>query len=476
MERAPLLKQARLKKRLTREEVAERLDVDPTTVTRWEKGATTPQPINLLKLCELYGVTAQALGFDELLLSDELPLLEKPPVVTQNTTTRDEVDDDPTLLPFRKQDLTLRLMRIPWNWPDHNARYQELQVLIPLQLEDNSSMNSDELITRRDAVRRLALLPIEICGLSALYAVLKRPREEILAQCAAGIIACWYLQKGKDLAFANTAVSMYIPTLKELAKSAPAAQRKAAAELLVQCLLLKSTLSREVYDGSNEAVMDAQQAEKYSEMAENHLFQVLALRTQASAYSYGNQWEQALLAAEKARYLLAQKQENTVPAVVQSYVYAGLANYQAYHGKKQDALASLGKAHTLFFAQSPDEPVPLWIHHNKANLILNDGMVHYHLGLQKQALDSLAQIGTVEGRSEVIYVESLMNQVMAEISRDDQPRDIEWCIDLWIKGIEGAKMLQSRHWLNQGIQAYTALCAACPGEKRMKELREYILH
>ncbi len=404
----------------------------------------------------------------------ELGFTEGYPVVTQNTTELEETADD-TLASFRRQDLTMRLMRIAWDWSTHNARYHELQMLISLELEDNNSMNPDDPISRRNALRRLALLPIELCGLSALSAVVKRPTEEILAQCAAGITACWYLRKSKELVFASQVVSTYLPTLKAIAQSSPAPQRKAAADLLVQCFLLKSTLSRHV-DGSNEAVTYAQQAEKYSEMAENRLLQMLALRTQAAAYHYGNQWEQALLAAEKARYLLQQKQGNTVPAVVQSYVYAGLATYQAYNGKKQDSLTSLGKAHTLFFAQSLDEPVPIWVDHNKANLILNDGMTHYHLGLQKEALDSFGQINTVQGRSESISVESLISQVMAEVSRDDQPRDMEQCIGHWIKGIEGAKMLQSNQRFNEAIVAYTAMRAAWPGEKRIKDLREYTVH
>src|SRR6266699_787496 len=118
MERARLLKEARLKKRLPRERVAERLGVDPTTVTRWENGASTPQPINLLNLCELYGVTPREVGFDEHPLSEGLP------IVTQNTMAFDEGDDDSPLLPFRKHDLTLCLMRVVWNWPCNHARYQ----------------------------------------------------------------------------------------------------------------------------------------------------------------------------------------------------------------------------------------------------------------------------------------------------------------------------------------------------------------
>ena len=65
-------------------------------------------------------------------------------------------------------------------------------------------------ISRRDALRRLASLPIKYCGLSLFMPVISRPIEEILLQCAAGITACWHLRKGKDLAFASDAIARYL--------------------------------------------------------------------------------------------------------------------------------------------------------------------------------------------------------------------------------------------------------------------------
>ncbi len=116
-------------------------------------------------------------------------------------------------------------------------------------------------------------------GLSLLGAILKSPIEDILAQCAAGIIACWHLRQGKDLAFADDAVSKYIPTLKEIVKSAPAPQQKAAAALLTQCFLLKTSLANHVGSiGNNAALHYARPAEDYGEVAENLSLQVLAVK------------------------------------------------------------------------------------------------------------------------------------------------------------------------------------------------------
>lgn len=459
----PQLIAARHQLQLSLAEVAKPLGVTKATVYRWEKRGDIPQPLHLRELCKLYRKSPRELGFDD----DQA-------VDVQTVTAMEETDDASSS--FRRQDLTLCLMRIVWGWSHRNARYHELQLLITLELEDDN-MTHDEM-TRRDALRRLASLPIEWCGLSALFAVFKRSNEEILAQCAAGITACWYLRDGTELTFVSDTISKYIPTLKEIAKSSPDAQQKAAADLLAQTLLLKAHLAKHITT-NNDAIVYAQQAEKYSEKAENKLLQVLSVRMQTSSHYYANHWEQALQTAEKAKYLLLQaaKEKDPLPRIVHSYIHAGLASCQAHNGQEQDALTSLGKAHTALAESSSDEYAPVWIHHNKANLVLNDGLTHLHLGKYKEAFDSFGQVANVfYGSSEVIRVEAMINQVMAEVSRDDQPRDMEWCIDCWKEGIKGARALRSEEWFSEASQAYVTMRAVWPGEQRIKSLRDHIIH
>jgi len=458
MERARL-SQARHKKLWTLEEAAERIGVDPASLSRWEKGKSSPPPVNVQRLCNAYGMTAQQLGLEDETLSG----------YGQNTPP---VED--ALTPFQQQDLTLRLMRIVGQWSHQSARYSVLQTLITQELEQSMNEDLQAQLTRRDALRRLALLPVELLGLSAMGAVLKFPIEEILAHCAAGITACWHLRKGKELAFAADVVSRYLPTLKAVASSAPTAQRQVAASLLAQGYLLKALLASHV-EGHHEAIAYARQAAMYGELVDSSTLQALALRTQAAAHSYANHWTQALLAAEQARALL-ETARVPIPPMARSYIHAGLAMNQARNGQKQEALRSLSKAHAAFFAQPPDDPAPIWIDHSQANLVLLDGLAHLHLGMQKEALDSFAQIHLAPYPNETIRIEALIKQVMAEISRADTVRDMEYCIDHWIQGIESAKALRSEQRFTEAVNAYTALCAAWPAEPRIKELQGYILH
>jgi len=452
MERSRLA-QLRAKKHWSLQHAAVLLEVDITTLNRWEHGKASPRQYNIEKLCEVYGCSEGELGLLHEMSTVEVPVA--PPLFDITNESQS----------FLANDLTMRLLPLAFV----PLSYQNTQREVTKLLEEHT-MNSDP-ITRREAVRRLATLPIAMLKLNALTPTLGHPPEAVLTQCTTGIIACWHLRKGKELHLASSAVSAYIPTLKEIVTTSTQ-HRKNAADLLVQCYLLKSTLMRHV-ESSNDAIACARLAETYSEVAEDPVLQVLSIRTLASTHYYANHWGPALRAAEKAEYV--QGKAKGIPPIVKSYVYAGLATYQAQHGQRE-ALTSLKHAHTAFFAQTVDNDTPIWIDHNLANLLLNDGTTHFHLGMFKKALDSFDQVKSTPTRSTLIGVEAVISQVLAEVSRDDEPRDMDFCIILWQQGMKEALALQSEQRFIEAVQAYTAMRAAWPGEARINALREGIAH
>jgi transcriptional regulator with XRE-family HTH domain len=478
----PQLIAARERQHLSQQEVAEKLGVSKSAVHRWEKKGDVPQPYHIRQLCDLYSMTARDLGFPEFTVD----------VQTITDGEHAQEPDNDALDAFRRRHVLRRIEVMVWNWSRRNARYHVLQIATLAELKDDNTM--DEVMSRRDVLRSLALLPIDMSKLSVRGAVFKSPIEDILAQCAAGIVACWQLRKGDELAFADQTISKYIPTLKAIVQTAPSTQQKAAADLLAQCLLLKSTLARTIAT-ANDALNYAQQAEIFCVTAENHLLHITTLRLKAAAFWYTNQWKRALLAAEQAKSLLeerdrqdkqkqpsvsSQPAKEPIPQLVHSYIYAGLATYQAYDGSREDALLSLKKAHSTFFAQSDNEVVPIWIDHSIGNLLVNDGSTHAHLGLYKGAVDALELIDTRYADDSAIplscRLEAVLDQVMAEVSRDDGKRNMQRCIHLWKSGIKGAKTLQSDKKFNEAIQAYKTMQVAWPGEKQVRDLREYIVH
>jgi len=66
------------------------------------------------------------------------------------------------------------------------------------------------------------------------------------------------------------------------------------------------------------------------------------------------------------------------------------------------------------------------------------GLTYYYLDNQEEAIKSLAGIDMLADIRETARTESFIAQVMAEINRNDKPRNMEFCIENWQKGLQGA--------------------------------------
>jgi DNA-binding XRE family transcriptional regulator len=61
------LRRVRRKRMLTIEEAAKLVGVDPVTFSRWELGIQKPRQMSLRDLCDTFRMTAEELGFGDLL-------------------------------------------------------------------------------------------------------------------------------------------------------------------------------------------------------------------------------------------------------------------------------------------------------------------------------------------------------------------------------------------------------------------------
>jgi transcriptional regulator with XRE-family HTH domain len=473
----------------SQEAVAALIGVDRMTIHRWEQGISIPQPRRLRKLCQVTRKTAAELGFVE-----EPPAEVNTPIAKESTEAEDapksedmeqaEGPKDAELLTgkeyqdFRESSLVLRLFLCVKNYPrSSKARYHELQVLMSLELGDNK-MDTNEL-SRREALKFVAAMPVEYCGLSTLKPVLKASHDEILLQCGAGITACWGLRKTQDITFAAQTAVKYIPTLKEITGIGSSQHRREAAELLFQCFLLLATHSYVVLIGAPNAVAYGKQAKFYADMAENPLLQIVALRSQSVAYEYIGDWKSALETGQQAKYLLETTKNMPIPLLVESYVRGGLANYQAFFGRKDDAETSLKQARVAFETQSQGESAPIWINYSIGDLLLTGGKVQMHLGLYKDAINLFKQVENDHANDPstpfATRIEVTINQIIAELSRNDQARNMDWCIKSWKKSLNHARVLASTRKLNRVAEAHTAMQAAWPGETDVIELRDLLM-
>ncbi|MBV9228494.1 MAG: helix-turn-helix transcriptional regulator, partial [Chloroflexi bacterium] len=208
MKRASLsvewLESAMIEHNWTQEYVAEHMNVEVKTVQRWKRGENQPHPRQYYRLCQLFGRPLPP-GFPR---EDESPdqgaETQRPFREERQTSlsaSLQETEDACTR--FLASDLTLRLDRVirAWFFRSANARYHELPLLLVEELERKDNTMQESPINRRNALRRIAALPIELYSLSFAVPTLLYAPEEFLPRCAAGITACWYLRKGKDLTF-----------------------------------------------------------------------------------------------------------------------------------------------------------------------------------------------------------------------------------------------------------------------------------
>src|SRR5579863_5734560 len=58
------LREERLSRQWSQQEIADHIGATPNTVSRWELGITSPSPYFRTKLCQLFGKTSEELGFN----------------------------------------------------------------------------------------------------------------------------------------------------------------------------------------------------------------------------------------------------------------------------------------------------------------------------------------------------------------------------------------------------------------------------
>lgn len=452
------LRQERELRGWTQLQAAMRIGVDRITWNRWEQGMQEPQPEQQQELCKLLAVTAEELKFtsgnNSLVLATALGTT----IMSDNISSSLE------------QDLTTRLMNILWEW-SHNDHYQELQQQINKAVDDYNLVierdGSEFVVTRRDALRTVVLFAVKTCVSSASRRK-NNPVNDLLAQITVGITACWYLRKGKELTLANDALDVYIPTLKAIMESER--HREQAAALLVQAHMLKGTLAR--YLSNNEQSLFAlKQAEGYTAAANNATLSVQVARAIAATHNFARRQDLALRYGEKARSLMSK----ATPLQLQSFVYAGLATYQAHCGRDaHEVLSTLDRAYKTF----PKNENVVWFDHTFSNMLINEGEALHYLGKQNKSIAAFDQISklpdedcTMTGR-----VFASINIARAEVARDDQPRDMERAIHYWTQGIEGAKALRLELEFSDSRQVYEMLQAAWPAEPRVKALRGLMVH
>jgi hypothetical protein len=435
------------------------------------------------KVCDFFGKTALELG----LVPSEAP--EGPP---PSSPVESHPNEDNAFATLFRRDIELRLQCLMYDWLHSKPSGSRaiLQHQINQELEDGDSMtnepkqNHDDVdITRRTAVRHLALLPIHVLGLDALGAAPSWAPEDVLTHCAAGITACEHLAKGQheDMSFAYAVLTTYLIPLKAIVAES-AIHRKEASRLVAQALDIKATLSIH-REGPKRAASYGKQATVYAKESEDIPLRLMVLGRLAWIYACDKQEKQALETAVQAKSLLLQHQKKglSIHPMIQTNVYAAVAKYQARNGQDEDALATLHDAYGTFFAQAEDNLTALHHDFNYSTLILRDGLTRYYLEqydqafrVLEQAIDFKTLAPKVPTSSVRVRIEIINHATLASLK--SPTKDMDRSIHLWRAGIQGAIDLRSEQRFHEALTAYDIMQALWSGDKRIKALRAFMRH
>lgn len=463
MERAvSALEAARNKQHLSRKEVAERIGVDRATLSRWERGGAQPRTANLRQLCEAYDMTAQELGFEH----------------GGSAESISQVEIGSEIRAYIADNLTMRLLALAFA---PSTSFMALCSKMTLIIEECTKQMdiTKAQMTRREALRNLVTVPLMTMNLTSFSQGKPHTHtmhiEDILAQCASGIAACGELSRGKDasdLALAYDGLSAYFPVLKEIVKDSTP-YRKQAAALATRCVSVKTLLAWHL-QGASHSVKYAQDAVEYSEISEDVLLQLSALKYQAWAYGYdSSQGSKDLQAMQKA-LLLLRDHKAEVPLSVHGNIYSSLAYMQAKHG--QQCMLSLRQAEKAALcnesASLTEPPIPALIH----NICITLYQQHdYNEGLRvaKQIINPQTLAAKMP-MSERTRIEAINAMTMALLKSKEKNK--EQTLFYWQAGIQGARTLRSEQRFNEALLSYHIMEALWPGDKSILDLHNLVVH
>jgi transcriptional regulator with XRE-family HTH domain len=451
-----LLKQERLNRRWSRAQVEAETEIPQRSLENWEEGIAFPREENIRRLCKLYGKSAMQLGLAKsrgiIGVGKNAPTSQEENPIVSDSIRRSALSD-----------LGSYLIGLVSTWPRRNYHYKELQEGINRAVIDHNTLIGQDAISvlnRRQALISLGLVPIQLIGGVATQPTKKTvDTDTLLPHCAAGITACWYLRRGKDLAFVSDLISSYIAILQPLINSHSESYRKASATLLAQSFRLKGALSRSL---KNSAGIYYDKAIHYALMSENPIEQAISSNIRAMALHWTKEHEQALLDAENAYGLVTKD----TPKIIRSFIAAGLSQCQAASGHPEDAKTSLKEAHDLF---DPSTPIPS-MPYSEAILTFVSANVKQHSGHWQESTNLYKKCLSIPDISALGSIQGRINYVKTEVSRDDRPRDMRLCITLLTEAIRGAKELGSERYKREARETFDLLRIAWPREDAIKTL------
>lgn len=454
------LRAARLQKRWSQVNAAEKIGVSVLTYSRWEKGTQIPYLASLDQLCAAFDLPPEDLGFEQvtgsvtpqlaLVASSPMLVAEAPAILVESSASM--VANDPFAIAIVALILAQRMHG--WSLDDLHARiHQEMR---------NYDMSRSDL-TRRDAIELLIKLPLAVLGTSALHATSfdTISATEALPLLTAGIAACWKLYySGGNVQEIQQTITVYIAQLEAMKLSN--AQQTAASRLTSQSYQLAAMVSLENEDYT-AALTQANHAMDYAQGTKDPDLLAAAILRKATVLYYQRRHRQMTLVLQQAVPYIKQ-----VSPLMRSRIYSELATSTDL----KDVVRYGKQAIDSCPDDVQDDPSFAYTHTTPYILYLNQEIGYSNLGMHKEAWEALELAEKfVPDIASTRRLELLTHQATAALGIGD--------LDLMgIKmqqAIQASKVINTELWLSNVESIHQRMKEKWGNDRQVKDIGEMLM-
>jgi transcriptional regulator with XRE-family HTH domain len=437
----PLLREQRLLRGWSLQRVVEELcalssvderllGVNAPMVSNWETGTKKPSPFYRERLCKLYNMTADQLGF-----------MDAP--VASRGSQLNPLPFDYAMLPYPRP-------KQPVNSNDILSSQAFIREFTDIEAENIT-------LAHLNRSRRAALVQLlNVAGMTIISSLDLEAWEKLtLASTQPAMMntgafnhfqkiidACWGLCNNGEMQAAEQILASFLPQMIQIAPSHSAAATLAAQGLRLQSILWGHQLKLA------DMVLLCQQAAVYARQSNDPNTLSAALNGLAVAYKYARQPENSFMAYQEALYYCDQ-----ASPLLRSRVYAGAAATFAQRERKQEAYFYIGLAYENLPEHPEDDPNFLSADNGIYMLAYYEGLLYLALNQPKEAERAFESYKIHPSGSSIPErnrLEIINHSGRAAIMSSD----LEKYVDCLKDSITGAIALKSKKRFDEAINIY----------------------
>ncbi len=456
-----LLRRQRLLRGWSLDRLAEEIQkrgggADSKLIGRWERGEVKPRPYYQEMLIDIYGITANALGFLQDMKEEDIPEsldIGNPASLLSYST------NSPIIL-TEEQARSLLFMLGEISVGDFDNARRELIKQFTMIL--GTAFGAPKAMVDIEPWQRLA------------HAISKPYDIDLatLTRFTKITEGCWHITNSSEMAIVEQVLPTFLPKLVALSRQ-PSKHLSTISELTTQGYLLASLVA---LDQFNLPAMEmysqlaVQYGQQYSGLSHNYNLEAAALKQQATMFLIAKNPSQALATYEKVFPFI-----NQVSPLLRSRIYQGLAGASARCGQEQKAFYYLGKANETFPDHFEEDPSFLYADSGLSVLFMYEGLTYLDLDQPKQAWSAFTKV--IDGESlqpkisigALTHLEFINLLAKAAVASHNQ----EQCRTYVEAAVNQSKALNSQWGRNEAWDIYQTMRIVWPGEAKVKALAEY---